>query len=113
MNSASLEAEVPEPIEVKAAGRDNPSMQQCHRDCRRRRRVTLFATGATVGVLSGGPLLHRGVRQLGIGAAAAVVTYGLGRLLNHRQLIRPSEDGPGVVILRGEVSAMGRVTGVP
>jgi vacuolar iron transporter family protein len=42
--------------------------------------VALFATGATVGVLSGGPLLRRGVRQLGIGAAAAVVTYGLGRL---------------------------------
>ena len=75
--------------------------------------MTLFATGATVGVLSGGPLLRRGVRQLGIGAAAAVVTYGLGRLLNHRQLTRPSEDRPGVVILREEVSAMGRVTGVP
>jgi vacuolar iron transporter family protein len=42
--------------------------------------VALFATGATVGVLTGGPLLRRGLRQLGIGAAAAVVTYGLGRL---------------------------------
>jgi vacuolar iron transporter family protein len=42
--------------------------------------VALFATGATVGVLSGGPLLRRGFRQLGIGAAAAGVTYGLGRL---------------------------------
>ena len=41
--------------------------------------VALFATGATVGVLTGGPLLGRGLRQLGIGAAAAVVTYGLGR----------------------------------
>jgi VIT1/CCC1 family predicted Fe2+/Mn2+ transporter len=43
--------------------------------------VALFATGATVGVLTGGPLLGRGLRQLGIGAAAAVVTYGLGRAL--------------------------------
>jgi VIT1/CCC1 family predicted Fe2+/Mn2+ transporter len=42
--------------------------------------VALFATGATVGVLTGGPLLGRGLRQLGIGVAAAVVTYGLGRL---------------------------------
>jgi VIT1/CCC1 family predicted Fe2+/Mn2+ transporter len=42
--------------------------------------VALFATGATVGVLTGGSLLGRGLRQLGIGAAAALVTYGLGRL---------------------------------
>jgi VIT1/CCC1 family predicted Fe2+/Mn2+ transporter len=42
--------------------------------------VALFATGTMVGVLTGGPLLRRGLRQLGIGAAAAVVTYGLGRL---------------------------------
>lgn len=42
--------------------------------------VALFATGATVGVLTGGSLLGRGLRQLGIGVAAAVVTYGLGRL---------------------------------
>jgi vacuolar iron transporter family protein len=43
--------------------------------------VALFATGTTVGVLTGGPLVRRGVRQLGIGAAAAVMTYGLGRIL--------------------------------
>ena len=42
--------------------------------------VGLFATGATVGLLTGGPLLRRGLRQLGIGAAAAAVTYALGRL---------------------------------
>ena len=36
--------------------------------------------GATVGVLTGGSLLGRGLRQLGIGVAAAVVTYGLGRV---------------------------------
>jgi vacuolar iron transporter family protein len=41
--------------------------------------VALFATGATVGVLTGGPL-RRGLRQLAIGAAAALVTYGLGRV---------------------------------
>jgi VIT1/CCC1 family predicted Fe2+/Mn2+ transporter len=32
--------------------------------------VALFATGATVGVLTGGSLLGRGLRQLGIGAVA-------------------------------------------
>jgi VIT1/CCC1 family predicted Fe2+/Mn2+ transporter len=33
-----------------------------------------------VGVITGGPLLRRGLRQLGIGVAAAAVTYGLGRV---------------------------------
>jgi VIT1/CCC1 family predicted Fe2+/Mn2+ transporter len=42
--------------------------------------VALFATGTTVGVLTGGPSLRRGLRQLGIGVAAAAVTYGLGRV---------------------------------
>jgi VIT1/CCC1 family predicted Fe2+/Mn2+ transporter len=42
--------------------------------------VGLFTTGATVGLLTGGQLLGRGLRQLAIGAAAAVVTYGLGRV---------------------------------
>jgi VIT1/CCC1 family predicted Fe2+/Mn2+ transporter len=42
--------------------------------------VFLFATGATVGVLTGGPLVRRGLRQLAIGAAAALVTYALGRV---------------------------------
>ena len=42
--------------------------------------VALFTTGATVGVLTGGPLLRRGLRQLAIGAAAALVTYALGRV---------------------------------
>jgi VIT1/CCC1 family predicted Fe2+/Mn2+ transporter len=44
--------------------------------------VALLATGATVGVLTGESLLRRGLRQLGIGAAAALVTYGLGRVFN-------------------------------
>jgi vacuolar iron transporter family protein len=29
---------------------------------------------------AGGPLLRRGLRQLAVGAGAAVVTYALGRL---------------------------------
>ncbi len=40
--------------------------------------VALMATGATVGVLSGGPPLRRALRQLAIGAGAAAVTYLLG-----------------------------------
>jgi vacuolar iron transporter family protein len=41
--------------------------------------LALFATGATVGMLTGGSLVRRGLRQLAIGAGAAVVTYALGR----------------------------------
>ncbi|HWM15604.1 MAG TPA: VIT1/CCC1 family protein [Microbacterium sp.] len=40
--------------------------------------VALLATGATVGLLSGGPPLRRALRQLGIGYGAAAVTYVLG-----------------------------------
>lgn len=40
--------------------------------------VSLLGTGAVVGLLSGGPPLLRGLRQLGIGYAAAAVTYLLG-----------------------------------
>jgi VIT1/CCC1 family predicted Fe2+/Mn2+ transporter len=54
--------------------------------------VALFATGATVGVLTGGSLLGRGLCQLGIGVAAAVVTYGLGRLFgDHDRLTGPGD----------------------
>jgi VIT1/CCC1 family predicted Fe2+/Mn2+ transporter len=42
--------------------------------------VALMLTGATVGVLSGGPPLRRALRQLAIGAGAAAVTYALGVL---------------------------------
>lgn len=42
--------------------------------------VALLGTGATVGVLSGGPPLRRGLRQLAIGFGAAAVTYALGLL---------------------------------
>jgi len=42
--------------------------------------IALAPTGATVGVLSGGPPLRRGLRQLAIGFGAAAVTYGLGLL---------------------------------
>jgi len=44
--------------------------------------VALLGTGATVGVLSGGPPLRRGLRQLAIGFGAAAVTYALGLLFN-------------------------------
>ena len=40
--------------------------------------IALLGTGATVGLLSGGPPLARALRQLGIGYAAAAVTYLLG-----------------------------------
>jgi VIT1/CCC1 family predicted Fe2+/Mn2+ transporter len=42
--------------------------------------VALMLTGATVGMLSGAPPLRRALRQLGVGAAAASVTYVLGSL---------------------------------
>jgi VIT1/CCC1 family predicted Fe2+/Mn2+ transporter len=40
----------------------------------------LLVTGALVGLLSGGPPLRRGLRQLAIGAGAAAATYALGLL---------------------------------
>jgi VIT1/CCC1 family predicted Fe2+/Mn2+ transporter len=40
----------------------------------------LFVVGAAAAVLAGGPPLARGMRQLLIGAAAAAITYNLGRL---------------------------------
>ncbi|WP_375424623.1 VIT1/CCC1 family protein [uncultured Friedmanniella sp.] len=43
--------------------------------------LSLLATGATVGLLSGASPLRRGLRQLVIGYAAAAVTYLLGLLL--------------------------------
>lgn len=42
--------------------------------------LALLATGATVGMLSGGPPLRRALRQLAVGAGAAGVTYALGAL---------------------------------
>lgn len=42
--------------------------------------IALLGTGATVGVLSGGPPLRRGLRQLAIGFGAAAITYALGLL---------------------------------
>lgn len=40
--------------------------------------IALMVTGATVGVLSGGPPLRRALRQLAIGTGAAAITYLLG-----------------------------------
>ncbi len=42
--------------------------------------LALMLTGATVGVLSGGPPVRRALRQLAIGAGAATATYLLGVL---------------------------------
>ncbi len=42
--------------------------------------ISLLATGATVGLLSGASPLRRGLRQLAIGYAAATATYLLGLL---------------------------------
>jgi vacuolar iron transporter family protein len=42
--------------------------------------LALMVTGATVGMLSGGPPLRRALRQLAIGAGAAGTTYALGLL---------------------------------
>ena len=42
--------------------------------------ATLLATGVIVGLLSGGPPLRRGLRQLLIGYGAAAITYLLGLL---------------------------------
>jgi VIT1/CCC1 family predicted Fe2+/Mn2+ transporter len=42
--------------------------------------VALLATGAMVGLLSGGPPLRRALRQLMIGYGAAAITYALGLL---------------------------------
>jgi len=43
--------------------------------------MALLATGATVGLLSGGPPLRRALRQLAIGLGAAGATYLLGLLV--------------------------------
>jgi vacuolar iron transporter family protein len=42
--------------------------------------LALMLTGATVGVLAGGPPLRRALRQLVIGLGAAACTYLLGLL---------------------------------
>lgn len=42
--------------------------------------VALLGTGATVGLLSGASPVSRALRQLGIGFAAAAITYGIGLL---------------------------------
>jgi VIT1/CCC1 family predicted Fe2+/Mn2+ transporter len=44
--------------------------------------VTLFAVGGAVSILTGKGFLVSGARMLGIGAAAAAITYGVGRLLD-------------------------------
>lgn len=43
--------------------------------------VALFAGGAVVGSLTGRAAMRSGARQLLLGALAAAVTYGIGRLI--------------------------------
>ena len=43
--------------------------------------VALFVLGALVSLLSGRSLMYSGLRQVGIGAAAAIVTFLVGRLI--------------------------------
>ena len=43
--------------------------------------LALLLTGSVVGMLSGGPPLRRGARQLAIGVGAATVTYALGAVV--------------------------------
>ena len=43
--------------------------------------VALVVGGMIVGRLTGRPLIRSGLRQLGLGGVAVVVTYGIGRLL--------------------------------
>jgi VIT1/CCC1 family predicted Fe2+/Mn2+ transporter/rubrerythrin len=41
----------------------------------------LFLVGAAVSLLTGRSLLYSGFRQMGLGAAAAIVTYGVGKVI--------------------------------
>ncbi len=43
--------------------------------------VTLFAVGSAMTILTGRGVLFSGARMLGIGAVAAAITYGVGRLV--------------------------------
>jgi len=43
--------------------------------------VALFAVGAAVSIVTGKGMLFSGVRQVLIGAAAAAVTYAVGRMI--------------------------------
>ena len=64
--------------------------------------VALFATGEAAGVLTGGPRLRRGLRQLAIGAGAAVVTMDLAASSAPPSAERPT--GPGVLSIRHDSS---------
>jgi VIT1/CCC1 family predicted Fe2+/Mn2+ transporter len=43
--------------------------------------AALFGVGALITLITGQPALRAGLRQLAIGAAAAAVTFAVGRLL--------------------------------
>jgi vacuolar iron transporter family protein len=44
--------------------------------------AVLFVVGAGVSILTGRSLLASGLRQVGVGAAASIVTYSVGTLLH-------------------------------
>jgi vacuolar iron transporter family protein len=43
--------------------------------------AAMFAVGATIGALNGRPVPRSGLRRPTVGALAASVTYGVGRLI--------------------------------
>ena len=46
--------------------------------------AALFGVGAGIGVMNGRPVVLSGLRQLALGGAAALVTYGIGHLIGAR-----------------------------
>ena len=65
--------------------------------------IALFAVGAGVSLLTGRGLLFSGFRQLGIGLAAALVTYAIGSLIgvSTRGLIGWPDDDRAAAARRG------------
>ncbi|HET9941770.1 MAG TPA: VIT1/CCC1 transporter family protein, partial [Terriglobia bacterium] len=43
--------------------------------------ISLFTVGAAISIFTGRSLAYSGFRMVGIGALAAVVTFGIGRLI--------------------------------
>jgi VIT1/CCC1 family predicted Fe2+/Mn2+ transporter len=43
--------------------------------------ISLFTIGALITVITGRPAMAAGLRQLGIGVAAAAITFAVGRLV--------------------------------
>ena len=58
--------------------------------------AALFALGAGVSLLTGRSLVFRGLRQVAIGAVAAVITYAVGTVRASTPVCvpRPASDAP-------------------